>query len=137
VSAAEPRWVGRLVVEFVQHDLIVTHGGLLGLRDENALESALASPRQAWNYSEQTDLAALAAAYAFGIARAHPFNDGNKRVAFVTAAVFVELNGIQIVAPEAQVVEKMLRLADGELDEGALADWLRGTLHRTGGNNSR
>jgi len=128
VSGPEPRWVGRLVVDIVQHDLIITHGGLPGLRDEDALETALARPRQAWAYVGRTDIPALAAAYAFGLARSHPYNDGNKRIAFVVAAVFAELNGWQLDAPEAEVVDMMLRLAAGTIDEDALAEWLRGTL---------
>ena len=137
MSATEPKWVGRLVVEIVQHDLIVTHGGLPGLRDEDAMEAALARPRQTWAYAEQTDIAALAAAYSFGIARAHPFNDGNKRIAFVVAAVFAELNGWRLDAPEAEVVAMMLRLAAGDADEASLADWLRGCLTAPGDTNSR
>ena len=124
----EPRWVGRLVVEIVQHDLIVTFGGLPGVRDEAALDSALARPRQAFAYGHATDIASLAAAYAFGIARAHPFNDGNKRIAFVTATVFAELNGLELLAPEAEVVEVMVRLAAGDIEESDIADWLRSRL---------
>ena len=137
MSEAEPRWVGRLVVEIVQHDLIVTHGGLPGLRDEGALESALAHPRRTWTYAEQSDIATLAAGYAFALARAHPFNDGNKRIAFVVAAVFAELNGFQVEVPETQVVDTMLRLADGELEKEALAEWVRGTLRAIGDIHSR
>ena len=132
MSTPEPRWVGRLVVDIVQHDLIMTHGGLPGLRDEDALESALARPRQAWAYAEQTDIAALAAAYAFGISRDHPYNDGNKRIAFVVAAVFAELNGLRLDAPESEVVDMMLKLASGTIDEAALAEWLRTGLTEVG-----
>jgi len=136
VSAAEPRWVGRLVVDIVQHDLVVTHGGLPGLRDEAALETALARPRQAFAYAEESDIAALAAAYAFGICRAHPFNDGNKRIAFVTAAVFAELNGFELVAQEADAVDVMLRLAAGHVEETELADWVRTRLVPLGSQHS-
>jgi death-on-curing protein len=127
-EAPEPRWVGRLVVDIIQHDLVVTHGGLRGLRDEAALESALARPRQLWTYSEDATIPVLAAAYAFGIARSHPYNDGNKRIAFVVSAVFAELNGLEFVAPEAEVVDMMLRLASGDLEEEALAAWLASRL---------
>ena len=77
----EPRWVPRLVVDSVHVDQLREHGGLPGVRDENALEAALARPRQKWNYEPESDLSVLAAAYAFGVAKAHPFNDGNKRTA--------------------------------------------------------
>lgn len=124
----EPRWVDRLVVEAVQFDLIREHGGSPGLRDEHGLESALAQPRQRYAYEPAADLAELAAAYGHGLARSHPFNDGNKRIAFVITAVFLELNGRTIAVPEAEVVTVMLALAAGELDEDGLADWLRSRM---------
>ena len=124
------------MVDIVQHDLIITHGGLPGLRDEDALESALARPRRAWAYAEQTDIAVLAAAYAFGISRNHPYNDGNKRIAFVVAAVFAELNGMRVEAPESEVVDVVLKLASGTMEEDALAEWLRTVLTVVGDSNS-
>jgi death on curing protein len=131
----EPRWVSRLVVEAAHTDLLLTHGGLPGLRDENLLESALARPRQRYAYDPTTsDLAALAAAYGFGLARNHPFRDGNKRVAFVTMAVFLGLNGIEFTATEAEVVTTIVALASGALEEDALASWIR---LRTRGSVSR
>jgi death-on-curing protein len=126
--AQGPRWVGRLVVEAVHVDLIREHGGLPGLRDEHALESALARPRQRYAYSPDSDLARLAAAYGHGLASSHPFIDGSERVSFVTMAVFLGLNGLAIEAPESEVVAMMLALAGGELDEAELADWLRSRL---------
>src|SRR5436309_4901048 len=98
----EPRWVPRLVLEAVHVDQLREHGGLPGLRDENALESALARPRQKWAYDEDADLALLAAAYGFGIASNHPYRDGNKRVAFLAMAVFLGLNGYEIEATETE-----------------------------------
>ena len=121
----EPRWVDRLVVDAVRFDQLRTHGGMLGVRDENALESALARPRQRFAYEADSDLSDLAAAYGFGLARNHPFNDGNKRVAFVVMGVFMGLNGFEVEAPEAEVVAVMLDLAAGELPEDALAEWVR------------
>ena len=124
----EPRWVDRLVVEAVQFDLIRTHGGMPGRRDEHGLESALARAAQRHAYEPATDLAGLAAAYGHGLSTNHPFNDGNKRIAFVTMAVFLELNGWQIEAPEDEVVTAMLALAAGELGEEELASWLRSRM---------
>jgi death-on-curing protein len=121
----EPRWVDRLVVEAVHFDLVRTHGGLPGLRDEGVLESALGRPMQRHAYQPGSDVAALAAAYGFGLARSHPFNDGNKRVAFVTMAVFLGLNGHELVAPESEVVTVMFDLAADELSEDQLAEWIR------------
>lgn len=119
----EPSWVPRLVVDAVHLDQLREHGGLPGVRDENALEAALARPRQKW--APATDLAALAAAYAFGLANAHPFNDGNKRIAFLTAVVFLGLNGKDLDAAETDVVQVMVALAGGSLKEQQLAAWLR------------
>lgn len=125
MSRAEPRWVPRIVVEAVQVDQIREHGGLIGLRDANALESALARPRQRWTYRPKSYLAELAAAYAFGISSNHPFRDGNKRVAFLTAVIFLRLNGAEFIAPEKEVVANSMALASGALEEEALADWIR------------
>ncbi|MCX8007160.1 MAG: type II toxin-antitoxin system death-on-curing family toxin [Coriobacteriia bacterium] len=126
----EPRWLGRLAVDAIHHDLIATYGGMPGIRDEGLLESALVRPRQAYSYGGSPDIAALAAAYGYGIARNHPYNDGNKRVAFVIMAVFAELNGFEFDAPETDVVTTMIRLASGELDELKLTEWVRAHLRR-------
>jgi len=123
--AGEPRWVSRLVVDAVHSDLLLTHGGLPGLRDVNLLESALARPHQQFAYDETTDLAALAAAHGFELTRNHPYSDGNKRVAFVAMAVFLGLNGLEFIAAESEVVTTMVALASGSLDEDGLADWIR------------
>lgn len=121
----EPRWVSRLVVDAIQTDMLLNHGGVPGLRDEDLLESALARPRQRFTYDATTDLAALAAAYGFGLARNHPYSDGNKRVAFVTMGMFLGLNGLEFTAAETEVVTTMVALASGTLDEDTLADWIR------------
>ena len=125
----EPVWVDRLVVEVVHADQVREHGGLAGLRDENALEAALARPRQKWHY-EKSDLATLAAAYAYGLCQGHPFRDGNKRVAFVTMLVFLGLNRLELKAEESEVVALMLGVASGKLRERELADWLKERLRR-------
>ena len=129
----EPRWVDRLVVEAVKLDLVREHGGLLGLRDEHGLEAALARPRRPLAYTPEADVSELAAVYGHGLAASHPFHDGNKRIAFVTMAVFLELNGVELAATEAEVVTVMLALAAGELDEDGLAKWLRSRTAGAGG----
>jgi death-on-curing protein len=101
------------------------HGGLIGIRDENALESALARARQRWFYESGVDLSRLAADHAFGLSTNHPFNDGNKRVAFVTAVTFLGMNGLEFEATDEDVVATMLTLASGKLSEKKLADWFR------------
>lgn len=121
----EPRWVSRLVADAVHADMLLTHGGLPGLRDEDGLESALARPRQRLAYEPSTDLPALAASYGFGISSNHPYNDGNKRVAFVVMAVFLGLNAMEFTAEESEVVTVMVALASGALDEDSLAEWIR------------
>ena len=114
----------RIVVDAIHLDQVREHGGLAGLRDENALEAALARPRQKWHYEPRSDLATLAAAYAFGLSRSHPFRDGNKRVAFIVMVVFLELNGRHFQADEAGVVQAMVTLAEGSLSEKDLASWI-------------
>lgn len=98
------------------------------MRDENALESALARARQKWSYEPESDIATLAAAYAFGVAKAHAFSDGNKRTAFITMVTFLGLNGHDLTATESEVVEAMVALADGAMTEAALTEWVRARL---------
>ena len=120
----EPRWVQHAVVLALQERLVAEFGGEPGLRDAGLLESALARPRNRWEY-EQPDIIELAAGYAFGLARNHPFLDGNKRIAFTTAILFLDLNGWQFTAEEADSVMQTLALASGELDETGYAVWLK------------
>jgi death-on-curing protein len=123
--------VPRIVVEAIQFDQIQSHGGLAGLRDEGALESALARPRNRFAYSRKPDLATLAAAYAFGLARDHPFQDGNKRIAFLTAVVFLGLNGYDLEVSDEDVIANMVAFAAGRLREAKLAAWIRRHMRRT------
>jgi len=95
------------------------------LRDENALGSALARAKQKWSYGDRTDIATLAAAYGFGLARNHPYRDGNKRIAFLAMATFIGINGYELTASDAEVVTTMLALASGKLSEEELAIWIR------------
>ena len=121
----EPKWLPRILVDAVHVDQIREHGGVPGVRDENILESALSRPRHKWEYGTQPDLFELSAAYGFGIARNHPYNDGNKRVAFLSMVTFLGLNGCDIDASEEEVVTVMLSLAAGTLTEKGLTKWLR------------
>ena len=126
----EPVWVDRLVVDAIHFDQLREHGGLRGLRDENALEATLARARNRRRHEPRADLATLGAAYGSGIATGHPYHDGNKRVAFVTLATFVALNGYALEAAEEEVVQVMLASAAGRLREEDLADWVRTRLVR-------
>jgi death-on-curing protein len=120
----EPEWLGLAEVLRIHARQLAVFGGPSGLRDQGALESALGRPQHRWAY-EQPDMAELGAAYAFGIARNHPFIDGNKRTAFVSARVFLGLNGINLQAAQEDVVATILALAAGELSEVELAAVIR------------
>jgi death on curing protein len=120
----EPEWLDIEIMLDIHAEQLALFGGPDGVRDAGLLESALARPVNKFAYGE-TDLAALAAAYAFGIARNHPFVDGNKRAAFAALIVFLGLNGIDFApAPEAATAI-MLSLAAGEVGEEILAHWIR------------
>src|SRR5207253_6852013 len=121
----EPAWLSRALIEAIHVDQILEHGGRPGIRDAGLLDSALSRPRNVWEYEDNVDLAGLAAEYGFGIARNHPFFDGNKRVAFTAVNVFLILNGREIDAPEMDVVDVIVRLADGRLSRPKFADWIR------------
>ncbi len=122
---SEPRWLTTAMVLAFHSSQIAEHGGSIGLRDRGLLESALDRPRNKRHYAPDTPIVELAAAYGFGIARNHPFVDGNKRVAFQAMYVFLRLNGLMMEAEEPDVVRVVLALAAGELDELGLAEWLR------------
>jgi death-on-curing protein len=126
----QPTWIDRVVLDAIQLDQLREHGGLPGLRDENALESALARPQNRWHYERSVDLAELAAAYGWGLTTSHPYRDGNKRAAFLAMATFAELNGYELNATDAEVVQVMLAVADHGMCEGELAAWLRTHLAR-------
>lgn len=120
----EPRWLPLSVVMAIHRMQIDRFGGAEGLRDQGLLESALARPQQLFHYGDDVGIPRLAAAYGFGIARNHPFLDGNKRTAFMVAAVFMEDNGWAVELGQVDVVLKILALATGELAEREFADWL-------------
>lgn len=117
-------WLEEHVVLAVQEEQLAEHGGAQGICDQGLMQSALARPRHLAAYGEP-HVFDLSAAYGFGIARNHPFVDGNKRTAFVAAELFLVLNGFELRAGDADCVLTMLSLAAGELDEMAFAAWLR------------
>ncbi len=123
----EPVWLtGELVIAF--HDIqLKQFGGPAGLRDRGMLESALGRAVNKWTY-EGAELPDLAAAYAYGIARNHPFVDGNKRAALLALVVFLDLNGIDFDVPETEIAAVILALAAGEIGEDGLARWIRDHL---------
>jgi death-on-curing protein len=119
----EPQWVLRETVLALQERLLSEFGGLGGVRDEGLLDSAINRPRHRFLY-DKPNLFELAAGYAFGLIRNHPFLDGNKRVGFATAVVFLETNGVEFHADEADATLQTLALAAHELDEPGYAEWL-------------
>ena len=120
----EPKWLGVESALVMHEEQLAEHGGAVGIRDLGLLDSALARPRNAWSYG-QSDLVALAALYAAGIMRNHPFVDGNKRTGFLAAYAFLYVNGLEIVASEAEVIVQCLSLAADEIDDTEFATWLR------------
>jgi death-on-curing protein len=125
-------WLGIELASAVHAEQLAEHGGGAGVRDAGLLESALACPRNLAAYGDP-DAARLAAAYAYGIARNHPFIDGNKRTAAVISETFLLLNGHALAASDAELVVAFLALAAGELSEEETADWFRGHLKGPGG----
>ena len=124
VERAEPIWLSWRIVDSIHLEQILHHGGSRGVRDKGLVESALARPVNKWQY-EGADVFALAAAYGFGIAKNHGFEDGNKRTAFLSLYTFLGLSGYDLDAPEQEVVSVMTAVADGTLDEDRLAEWVR------------
>jgi len=128
-------WVAESVALAIHEAQLAEHGGIPGIRDQGLLSSALARPHNLEAYSDSPDAAALAAAYAFGVARNHPFLDGNKRTAFVVMELFLNLNGWSLEAEDADCISTMEALAAGDLSEKALVTWLREHIERS--RNSR
>ena len=125
----EPRWVLREAVLALHERLLAEFGGLAGLREPGLFDSALARPQQLFAYGKP-EVGDLAAAYAFGLVRNHPFLDGNKRIGFATAVLFLELNSREFVASEVDAVVQTLALAAGALDEAGYAAWLKKNSRR-------
>lgn len=127
-SANDPWiWLDIRMIRAAHDEQLAEHGGLDGVRDEVLFTSAMARPQNRARY-ESPDAADLAASYAFGIARNRPFNDGNKRAAFVALEVFLDFNGYELTADDAECVHVMLGLAAGDVDEEAVARWIRDRL---------
>ena len=119
-----PKWLHKATIEILHDESLANHGGLSGTRDEGLLDSALERPKNRHHYGDG-DVHILAGEYAFGIARNHPFLDGNKRTAFLAAATFLAINVFELTASEADATLQTLALAAGELDADAYAGWLR------------
>ena len=121
---SEPLWLDLSTALGIHEMMIAQYGGSSGVRDMSVLESGLMRPRNRFHYGTE-DLHELAGGYAFGVVRNHPFVDGNKRTGFMLSAVFLELNGWELTAPEAEAVTFTLGLADHTVSEKRYGDWLR------------
>lgn len=121
------RWIDKRALLLLHGESLAEHGGLPGLRDEGLLDSALARPLNLAAYG-QPDLAELAAAYGIGLAKNHPFADGNKRAAFLAVGLFLALNGYRLAATQIEATQAMLAVAAGELDEASFGAWLRARM---------
>ncbi len=118
-------WIDRGTLLLLHDESLAEHGGASGVRDAGLLDSALARPENLVAYGSDADVAALAAAYAYGLARNHAFVDGNKRATFLATGLFLALNGYRLVATQADAALTVLSLAAGDIDEAAFAAWLR------------
>ena len=123
--SSPPVWIDALAILFLHDESLAMFGGARGLRDPGLFDSALMRPVNQHLYKPDSDIAELAAAYAFGLAKNHPFVDGNKRTAFLALGLFVALNGWRLETTQLNAIETMLSLATGTLDESALANWIR------------
>ena len=121
----QPHWISRRALLYLHSASLATFGGSTGIRDEGLLESALARPQNRFLYAPESDLSELAASYGFGIAKNHPFVDGNKRAAFHSVGLFLSINGYELVADQLDAIQAMMRLAAGELSEEHFAAWIR------------
>ena len=128
--AGAPIWLRRSVVDAMHDAQLAEHGGAAGLRDEGLLESALARPLNRFLYEGVSDLLELAATYAVGIARNHPFIDGNKRVAFIALGQFLLDNRLVLTASDEDATAVMLSVATGATDIAGLTDWLQAMTER-------
>ena len=124
------RWIDKRLLLLLHDESLSMHGGASGMRDEGLLDSALARPLNIVAYGEP-DVAHLAAAYGFGLAKNHPYIDGNKRTAFLAVGLFLRLNGQRLVASQTDATLTMLQVAGSELSEPAFADWLRTNMAAT------
>lgn len=123
-------WVLESVVHAIHDEQIAEHGGLQGTRDITLLQSALARPLNLHQY-DKPDIADLAACYGYGIANNHPFNDGNKRTAFVVMELFLLMNGYELIADDTACVLTMLSVADGKITEKEFSSWIRDSLEKS------
>jgi death-on-curing protein len=122
--SGEPKWISKKALLLLHQESLAMFGGAQGLRDEGLLDSAPARPQNTYAYVPESTIAELAAAYGFGLAKNHPFVDGNKRLAFLSIGLFLMINGYRLTADQVDATQTMLAVAGGDLDEHGLAQWI-------------
>ncbi|MGA3210129.1 MAG: type II toxin-antitoxin system death-on-curing family toxin [Terriglobales bacterium] len=132
-----PRWISRKALLLLHEESLAEFGGTRGMRDPGLLDSALARPQNLRAYDPRSTIAELTAAYAYGIARNHPFVDGTKRAAFLSVGLFLAVNGYELCAGQVDAIQNMSGVASGEVDEAALAAWVKSNSRRLGKSRSR
>ncbi|EAQ67959.1 death-on-curing family protein [Synechococcus sp. RS9909] len=138
----EPQWLDRDLVDELHDQSLQVHGGLCGIRDVNVLEAAIASPRNLFAYGGEDNLFCLAAHLLVSLAKAHPYSDGNKRIAIISAVAFLGCNGIELNIKPGELVPQTIRAArckerERETEEDAISLWLQLSARRTDAANSR
>lgn len=118
-------WIDVKALKLLHEESLSEHGGSRGVRDNGLLESAMMRPQNLALYNDQADIADLAASYAYGLAKNHPFVDGNKRAAFLSVGIFLGINGYRLIATPVDAIQAVLGLAGGEITEEAFAAWIR------------
>jgi death-on-curing protein len=127
----EPHWLILRAVLLIHSSSLAEHGGRNGIRDQTALDSAFARPRNRFVYEPEVDLADLAASYSFGLTGNHPFHDGNKRISFGAAGTFLRLNGYRLIIEDrVDAIHTIVELAAGKLSEKEFAEWIRARLRK-------
>lgn len=123
-------WISPKALFLLHEESLTTHGGSGGIRDEGLFESALMRPQNLALYNENSDIADLAASYAYGLAKNHPFVDGNKRAAFLSVGLFLGLNGYRLVVDPVEAIHAVLQVASGEMSEEVFASWIRDKISK-------
>lgn len=127
-----PHWISARALPLLHAESLAEHGGLAGLRDENALRSALGRPENYFPYESNCGISRLAAAYGFGLIKNHPFNDGNKRAGYLAILLFLDLNGFELRVEQVDAIQTILKVAAGRMPESELTEWIRAHLKRIG-----
>lgn len=128
----EYQWIDHKALRLLHEESLSMHGGSRGIRDNGLFESAMSRPKNLLHYEKTADIADLAASYAYGLAKNHPFVDGNKRAAFLAIGIFLGINDHHFTAPQVESITTIQAVAAGEINEKQLAEWIRSHLEISG-----